>query len=147
VIAPAVWKRGRTQVEVRQNGQVIEDGDLIYSIDRVGRVVDDSNEPVAILLPDGHVAGPNDRYLGRVGLSNASPPDADVAWLSVMPDGSVVRFDADGQRASDGRWSGCNGPQMRVCTLVTHLLAVRDYGGRSRGGVGIGVGVGIGIYR
>lgn len=146
-IGPAVWQRGEDRIELRANGEVVHDGDVVLVIDRAGRVVDEDREPVAILLPDGNVAGTDDTYLGRVGVANASPPSSEMAWLSVMPDGNVVRFDADGERSSDGKWSGCSGPQMRACTFVTHLYALREYSRQPRSGVGFGIGVGVGVYR
>src|SRR5690349_3895620 len=58
VIAAARWDRAdEDTVEILPNGQVLEDGDKIFLVDRAGRIVDDDNEPVAILLPDGFVAG------------------------------------------------------------------------------------------
>jgi hypothetical protein len=63
-----------------------------------------------------------------------------------MPDGTVVYFDADGQRSSGGAWRGCDGPVLRSCTLVTQLLAIRNYRAPRMGmGVGVGVGVGVGF--
>lgn len=146
-IRPAVWDRGDDddRIEIRANGEVVEDDDVILVIDRAGRVVDDDREPIAIMLRDGNIAGTDDRYLGRVGMNNASPPSTATAWLSILPDGNVVFFDEDGERTNGGRWTGCNGPQMRTCTLVTHLVTLRARGRDSNSGVGFGVGVGIGI--
>jgi hypothetical protein len=132
-------------VEIRPDGQVFEDGDLVFVVDRVGRVVDPDYEPVALLFPDGRLAGTNDRLLGQVGVSNAAPPDRAEAWLGVMPDGTVMYFAPDGEREVGGRWQGCNGPALRTCTLVTHLLAMRQYRGAPEPGVGIGIGVGVGV--
>jgi hypothetical protein len=132
-------------VEIQPEGEsarVLEDGDLEFVIDRVGRVTDDEYEPLALLFPDGRLAGPDSRALGHVGVSNAAPPDRHEAWLSVMPDGRVVYFDEDGERSQGGRWSGCEGPAHRTCTLVTHLVAVRNYARRAHSGVSIGLGIG-----
>jgi hypothetical protein len=146
VIAPARWDRGDDDtIEILQNGQVLEDGDKIFLVDRAGRIVDDDNEPVAILLPDGFVAGTDNRLLGRVGVANAAPPNAAAAWLAVMPNGQVVYFDDEGERSSDGAWRGCNGPQLRTCTLITHVIALRKWSQRSQGGVTFGVGIGVGL--
>jgi hypothetical protein len=146
VIPTARWDRpGEDPVEVRANGQVIEDGDLVYVIDRVGRVVDDDYEAVALLLPDGHLAGPDGYPLGQIGITNASPPDRFAAWLSVRPDGSVVYFDDDGTQVSRGKWHGCTGPALRTCTLVTQIITLRDFVRRSEGGVSVGIGVGVGF--
>jgi len=132
---------------VRPDGQVLEGGSLLFVIDRVGRVVDSDYEPVAMLWPDGRVVGTDDRLLGQVGVSNASPPGSRTAWLSVSPNGQVVYVDADGTRSAGGVWTGCDGPALRTCTYVTHLIALRSYVRRESGvavGVGIGVGVGVG---
>jgi hypothetical protein len=146
VIGTARWDRGDDDpIEITADGQVLEDGDVILTVDRVGRVVDEDMEPVALLLPDGYLAGPDDVLLGRVGMSNASPPDRASAWLAVLPDGRVVRYDEEGEPSSDGTWRGCDGPKIRTCTLVTHVLAVRHYRSQPRGGVTFGVGVGVGL--
>lgn len=133
-------------MELRPDGHVLVDGDLAFVIDRVGRVTDDDYDPFAVLLPDGQLIGTDDTYLGRLGVTNASPPGSVEAWLAVMPDGQVVYFDEDGQRSSGGTWRGCNGAVLRTCTLVTQLLAMQHYRApRARVGVGVGVGVGFGF--
>ncbi len=145
MIAPARWDRaGDDSIEITRDGQVLEDGDLLFVIDRAGRVVDEDYEPLAVLLPDGHVAGTDNRLLGRVGMNNAAPPGSAAAWLAIMPNGQVVYFDEEGDREDRGVWHGCSGPQQRTCTLVTHVLWVRDWLRRPRSGVSVGVGVGVG---
>lgn len=142
VIAPARWERAnRSVIEILADGTVQERGRPALFVDRAGRVGTAKREPLAVLLPDGIVAGENDTVLGRVGLANASPPGSNYAWLAVMPDGSVVRFDSTGDRRSDGAWTGCDGPRLRTCTLVTHMIALRGYRDRAGPSVGIGVGV------
>lgn len=144
--AAAHWDRGDADaVEIKPNGQVLEDGDLTMVIDRAGRITDEDYEPLAILLPDGHVVSADDRLLGRVGVANSSPPDRDAAWLSILPNGQVVYFDDDGERSSGGVWTGCQGPALRACTLVTHLIAIRNYANRAHSGVSVGVGIGVGF--
>ncbi len=147
VLPAAHWNRGDSSaIDVRPDGRVLEDGGLLFVLDRVGRVVDSDYEPVALLFPDGHVVGTDDRLLGRVGVSNASPPGSGTAWLSVSPTGQVVYFDADGSRSDGGVWTGCDGPALRTCTYVTHLVALRSYVRREAGvGVGVGIGVGVGV--
>lgn len=147
VIAPADWQRGdEDAIQIAADGKVYEDGDFFMLIDRAGRVVDEDYEPMAILLDNGLVVGPDSLPLGRVGWNNASPPGAQYAWFSILPDGNVVQFDSDGDRTSGGMWRGCNGPQQRVCTLVTQLVAMRSYGRHRRGsGVGVGIGMGVGV--
>lgn len=144
-IQPARWDRpGDDAIVISGDGKVTEDGDLLFVVDRAGRVVDEDYEPVAILLDDGHVAGPDNRLLGRVGVSNAAPPGSAAAWLAIMPNGQVVRFDDDGERIDEGVWQGCEGPQKRTCTLITHVLWARRYLNRPRSGVSVGVGMGVG---
>jgi len=146
VLPQARWDRpDEDPVEIQANGHVLEDGDLIYVIDRVGRIVDEDYEAIALLLPDGHLAGTDDHSLGQVGITNASPPDRMSAWLAVRPDGSVIFYDEEGEQFSRGKWYGCNGPALRTCTLVTQIITLRDYVRRSGDGVSVGVGIGIGL--
>jgi hypothetical protein len=146
LITPARWDRpDEDSVEIEPSGRVVEGGHLRFVIDRVGRVTDDDYEPFAVLLPDGHVVGTNDAALGYVGLSNASPPNGEKAWLSLMPDGHVVFFEPDGERAAHGIWRGCDGPGRRACTLVTQIFALRSYRVQPQSGVTFGVGVGMGV--
>lgn len=138
----ARWERDDEVIEIRRSGEVLEDGTVVFELDRVGRVVDDDRDPVALLLPSGTLAGTDDQGLGHVGHANASPPFGSYAWLSVRPDGAVLRFASDGERSFDGRWEGCQGAALRTCTLVTHLFALRNHGRQPSTSVGIGVGVG-----
>lgn len=146
-LGAARWEReSGGAVEVRPDGHVLVDGDLAFVIDRVGRVANNDYDAYAVLEPDGQLIGPDSVSLGRVGLTNASPPGQVEAWLAVTPDGRVTYFDSDGDRSTGGVWRGCSGPVQRTCTLVTQLLAVQNYRGGSSGvGVGIGVGVGVGV--
>lgn len=148
LIAPAHWQRGDDDpVEIQADGRVLEGGKLRFTIDRVGRVTDEDYDAFALLLPDGHVVGTDDRALGYVGVNNASPPFSGQAWLSLLPDGRVVFFHPDGDRGALGQWTGCNGPNRRTCTLVTQMFLVQSlrtappmYGPTF--GVGVGVGIG-----
>ena len=147
VIAPARWERPKDDtVELTADGRVLEGGTLRFVIDRVGRVTDDDYEAFAVIEPDGHIVGTDSRPLGYVGMSNATPPFADQAWLSVQADGRVLFFEPSGDRSDYGKWTqGCVGPSRRVCTLVTQLFTVRNYRTAPTGprfGVGIGVGMG-----
>jgi len=145
LIPAAHWDRGDADaIDVKPDGDVLEGGRLIFKLDRVGRAVDEDYEPVALLLPDGRVAGPDNYFLGQVGVTNASPPFAGSAWLSVLPNGQVVFYDQDGARASGGQWAGCSGAALRTCTYVTHLVVLRNYSRRD-GNVSVGVGVGVGV--
>src|SRR5690606_16116211 len=68
VVPPPLWAQGGapltftasvwTQVDGEQlrlddQGRVWAHNELVYALDRAGRVVDDANEPVALLDPDG----------------------------------------------------------------------------------------------
>ena len=145
-ITPARWDRkDDDSVEIQASGRVVEGGHLRFVIDRVGRVTDEDYEPFAVLLPDGHLVGTDNRALGFVGVSNGSPPFAEQAWLSLQPDGRVVYFEPNGDRSNGGAWRGCDGPSRRACTLVTQLFAVRNYRAQPRSGVTFGVGIGVGL--
>ncbi|MFZ5895898.1 MAG: hypothetical protein ACOY0T_32885 [Myxococcota bacterium] len=144
LIPSARWDRGEADaIEIRSNGQVLEGGDLVFVVDRVGRVADADYDPLAILLPDGRVVGTDDQYLGQIGVTNAAPPWSTQAWLAVQPDGIAVGFDSDGDRVGFGRWHGCDGPALRTCTLVTHLLILRRHRSVPPSGVRFGVGMGL----
>ena len=146
VVGNATWKTGEGEVvQLMADGKVIADGDQVFTVDAAGRVYDTDNDPAAIVLPDGNVAGTDDTHLGRIGITNAAPPGRGPAWLSVQPNGEVIHFDPDGQRSSDGVWQGCTGPLMRTCTLVSHLYTLHRVAQATRGGVGVGIGVGVGV--
>jgi hypothetical protein len=149
VIKDMSWKTGDGRdVAVAADGKVTADGDLLLSIDRAGRVYDEDNEPVALLLPDGTVEGSDGAHLGQVGVTNAAPPGGGNAWLAVLPDGHVLHFESDGERTSDGVWRGCEGPQHRTCTFVSHLFTLhRVAASSSQSNVTFGVGVGVGVWR
>ncbi len=146
VVPNARWDRpGDEPVSIEPDGRVLEGGTLVFVVDRVGRVADADYEPLAVLFPEGRLAGTDQRELGHVGVSNAAPPGRVEAWLSVSPDGNVIAFADDGAREPAGQWTGCGGPALRTCTLVTHLLAVRSYARRADPAVSVGVGVGVGF--
>lgn len=145
IMGAARWEHEGDAVEIKPDGRVLVDGDLELVLDRVGRVADRDYDPYAVLFPDGQLAGTDSLSLGHVGVTNASPPGSAQAWLSVAPDGRVTFFASDGERSSGGAWQGCTGAMLRTCTLVTHLLQVKDYRGPNSGvSVGVGVGVGVG---
>jgi hypothetical protein len=142
ILPNARWDRaGEDSIEIKPDGKIVEDGDVIMVVDRAGRVVDEDYEPIALLMPDGHVAGTDNRLLGRVGHANAAPPGGAAAWLAILPNGQAITFDEEGERESAGTWYGCEGPQKRTCTYVMHVILVRHYLNRPRSGVGVGVGV------
>src|SRR5262245_49705759 len=86
-IPHARWVRGDFVVEVFPDGRVLIDNERELTIDRVGRIVDGDGDPVALLEPNGHLVGPDEKDLGQVGAMTASLPDQQQAWLSVMPSG------------------------------------------------------------
>jgi len=144
VLARAVWTQGdEDPIEIGTDGKVTSDGDVLFMIDGAGRVFDEEREAIAVLLPDGHLGGNDDTLLGRVGVTNASPPGRSTAWISILPDGNILFFDSEGERSSMGRWQGCHGPQLRTCTLVTHLVALNRAIAASRSHVSVGVGIGV----
>jgi hypothetical protein len=144
-IGRARWERGSDTVDVLEDGKVLVDGDHIWTLDRAGRIYESDRDPVAVLLPEGPLGGVDDNALGHVGLANASPPGSTTAWLTVGPGGEVTIYDPDGARRAGGAWTGCQGPQFRTCTLVTHLVLLREVQRRPR--MTFGVGVGVGMYR
>ena len=146
LIGPARWDRpDDDSIEIQADGRVLEGGHLRFVLDRVGRVTDDDYEAFAVLLPDGHVTGTDNRALGYVGVSNASPPFATQAWLSLQPDGRVVFYEPNGDHSEHGKWTGCDGPHRRACTLVTQIFVMRNYRVVPNSGVSFGVGVGVGV--
>lgn len=145
-LGQAIWKLGEDDVTMDPSGRISVAGDTQFSIDAAGRVYDDDGDPAALLLPDGHVVGNDDVHLGRVGITNASPPGSETAWLTLSPAGEVVLFDADGERHAGGRWVGCTGGVLRTCTLVTHLVALSRVAAE-RNRASLGVGIGVGLYR
>lgn len=145
-IGAATWRTGDDAiVQIQADGKVLVDGHHLFTVDAAGRIYDSENEAVGIVLPDGNVVGENDGHLGRVGVSNASPPGANVAWLSVLPNGQVTHYDSDGERSYDGAWQGCDGPKLRTCTLVSHLITLERTTRATNPGMFIGVGMGVGI--
>ena len=130
----AVWTQvDGSRLELDAQGQVHVDGEFLVALDRVGRVVDESNDPVALLDDEGQLFGTDKAYLGRIGLHNASPPWTPEAWLRVTSKGSVVLFDADGEATRGGVWQGCDGPVLRACTLITHLVLLESVQRPQRG--------------
>jgi hypothetical protein len=132
LLPEANWARNdEGDIRLRRDGRVLVDGDLWLTLDSAGRVFDADREPLALLETNGHLAGNEQEHLGRIGLHNASPPWTNVAWLRVARDGTVVAFGSDAEPVHLGTWRGCNGPAVRACTLVSHLVlldSLRGYG-------------------
>lgn len=136
----ARWDGPLGPVDLLEDGRVLINGEQVYLIDRVGRVADDEKEPVAVLQPNGVLAGTTRHTLGYLGDMSASPPGEQLAWLTIAPNGEVLRYDSDGNKFPSGVWTGCEGTKMRTCLLVTHLLALREEARKPRVGVGVGIG-------
>jgi hypothetical protein len=151
----ATWERPHgPAVDLLPDGRVLVDGDHLWTVDRAGRVVDTGQDPVALLEEGGGVWGPEHRRLGGVGPTSAAPPNSGYAWLTMGPQGEVLRYASDGEAISAGVWRGCEGPAQQTCMLISHLLTLREGGapgapggGGVSVGIGVGVGVGIGIRR
>ncbi len=77
----------------------------------MGRVSDDDYDALAVLLPDGHLVGTDNRALGYVGLNNATPPFAEQAWLSLQSDGRVVFYEPNGDSRSTRPMDGLRRPE------------------------------------
>lgn len=151
VVPRARWILGDSAIELLADGRVLLAGEHVMTIDRAGRVVNDENEPVALLLPNGKVFGPGERELGRVGPGGAALAGDDSAWVTIAPTGEVLRHDDDGESRPFGAWVGCGASPwaMQTCTLVTHLLGeqvlARMRASTSSFGFGVGAGVGVPI--
>lgn len=145
-IGAALWTTGDdVAIQLLPDGKVLVAGQHYFTVDAAGRIYDRENEAVGIVLPDGYIEGPNDEHLGRIGVSNASPPGSEAAWLSVRPDGRVTHYDPDGDRSFDGVWQGCTGPKLRTCTLVSHLYTLERVSQARNPSTFIGVSMGVGI--
>jgi hypothetical protein len=144
VIPNATLHRHDAQaVRIHSDGRITRDDEVLYFVDRAGRVTDEDYESLALLTPEGQLLGNEDVYWGRVGLRNASPPWTSTAWLRVTPRGTLLVFDAAGEPYHRGEWRGCDGPGLRACTLVSHLLTLAGMRTYPESSVYFGVGVGV----
>ena len=141
VIAPATWHREGDPIVLGRDGKVTQDGDVLFIVDAAGRVYDEDGEPIAVVQPDGYLVGKDNTSMGLLGPVTAAFPGNGQAWLSIGPRGEVTRYDTEGARSQDGYWEGCEGDVVRTCTLVTQVIALRDYLRQPRVSVGIGIGV------
>lgn len=156
VIPGARWLVMGSTIDLRPDGRVYADGEYVFTLDASGRVYDGDNEAIALVFPDGTVRGPGDAALGQVGYLNASLPGQSYAWITLTPQGPVIRYDEEGERYDFGAWLGCGqAPEtLFTCTLVTHLVGRRVMSSAiaradaldpaPMPGFGIGVGVGVG---
>jgi hypothetical protein len=144
-IPRAQWILGEEAVELLPGGEVLVDGDLEMAIDRVGRVYDEEGDPVAVLEPDGGLVGNDDVDMGMVGSRHASLPESGFAWITVEPNGQVIRYGSEGQRHPFGAWFGCGrSPRaQQACTLVSHVLGMRMRRRARDDGPSFGFGMGV----
>jgi hypothetical protein len=141
----ARWNRADATVEIHPDGKVLEDGRQTFGIDRVGRVYETDGDPIAVLQADGYLVGGDQTLFGHVGPGAASLGRSSTAWFTIGQRGEVVRYDGEGERSQDGYWQGCVGAGMRTCTLVTHMVLLREWARRPQ--IGVGVGIGMGFHR
>lgn len=159
-LVQARWAFDGEPVELRSRGdwaEVLVDGDVEIVIDRVGRVYDKLQRPVAVLEPDGRLIGTNEELRGIVGSSYAALPGKPNAWLSIQPQGQgqaqLTKYGSDGAPMMAGQWGGCSYTpfSMQACLLVSYLLFFEKEGDKAMEqspgipGVGIGIGVGVGV--
>lgn len=140
-LGAATWHRGDDPIVLSPDGKVTEDGDVLFVIDTAGRVYEEDGEPIGVVQADGYLVGRDNVGMGLVGPVTAAFPGQGQAWLSLGPRGEVTRYDTDGARSQDGYWEGCDGPVVQACTLVTHVVALREYVRRPRVSVGVGFGM------
>ena len=138
-LGTAAWTRRDSTVELRPTGEVVEDDELVFRVDGSGRVSDEKGEPVAVLMPDGHLIAVDDSVLGWVGGGTSFVGDERTPGIYMFQTGQVLAADEDGEWSVDGQWADCYGHRLWTCTLVSHIIAVRD---RARGGGGGGSGAG-----
>jgi hypothetical protein len=132
-LASAYWAREETTVELRPNGEVVEEDEIVFRVDQSGRVSDRDGKPVAVLLPDGQLIAEDDTVLGWVGGGASYAGSDRDPGVYLFPTGQVVVADEDGEWTHAGRWTHCYGPVVWTCTLVTHVLSRAE---RARGGGG-----------
>jgi hypothetical protein len=125
-IATAYWSRPSSTVELRPDGKVFDDDELLFHVDRKGRVSDAEGHPVAVLLDDGSLVTDRDGALGWIGAGTAYGVDRRAPTVRLSPTGQVMVAGREGAFTDGGRWQDCDGPMLRTCTLVTHVVAARD---------------------
>lgn len=146
VMTQATWERPYAPVvELLSDGRVFVGGDLFWTVDGAGRVVDSEGKPVAMLEQDGSVEGLDHKHLGGVDLNSAAPPGSEYAWLTMDQQGVVTRYDSEGTAFLAGIWRGCDGPAQQTCMLISHLLSFSTQWQQRESNVGVSVGVGIGV--
>ncbi|MSP25817.1 MAG: hypothetical protein EXR75_11780 [Myxococcales bacterium] len=146
-VPAARWVVGERTVELTANGSVLVDGAPTMTVDSAGRVYDPERRPIALLLANGNLLGPDDEALGWIGATEARGADDD-SWLRYLPSGEVVRGTEDVGRPF-GVWLGCDAVPYgsQTCLLVSHLigLELRARAAVAAPGVSVGLGLGMGV--
>jgi len=135
----ASWARRESTVELKPTGEVVEDDELVFRVDGSGRVSDPKGDPVAVLMPDGYLMAVDESLLGWVGGGTSFVGKDRAPVIYMFQTGQVLSADEDAEWSVDGQWTGCEGHLLWTCTLVSHIVLVRD---RARGGGGGGSGAG-----
>lgn len=135
-IGNAYWSEGESTVEIHPSGEVREDDQLLFKLDRKGRVATASGERVAVLLPDGSLVAEDEAVLGWVHAGASFRADHYTPAVYMFPSGQVVVADETGRWSASGQWIHCDGLMLWTCTLVTHVLAARDRAQSEGGGSG-----------
>jgi hypothetical protein len=122
----AYWTRESSIIELRPSGEVIEDDTLLFRVDRSGRVSDAEGKPVAVLVPDGTLIAEDDTVIGWIGVAASYRADRQTPLVRMLPYGQAIVRSESGTWLAAGKWDYCEGPALRACTLVTHVVAARD---------------------
>jgi hypothetical protein len=147
VLVPrARWVFGELAVDLGHDGKVHFNGRHRWTIDRAGRIYDEEGQPLALLGKDGVLVGPDDETIGWVGAAESRLPGQNEGWLTLGMTGELVRHEEEGSRPF-GVWMGCTAmPQTaQICTLVSHLVALRLREAAREPDVSFGVGVGVSV--
>jgi hypothetical protein len=132
-LVAAQWQFKGDPVDVRSRGdyaEILIDGDVEWVVDRVGRLYDKNQRPVAVLDADGRLVMAKDQLMGVVGSQYATKPGRGSAWLSLTPEGDVVKYGLDGRQELAGRWVGCNVSvyARQACLLASYVILYDDEG-------------------
>lgn len=157
----ATWTYRYNAIELLPDGRVIVNERHAFTVDRVGRVMDTEDRPVALLRPDGRLVGGGGDDLGAVAPTTAALPGESYASWAIAPDGRVLKVD-QGDPISVGSWAGCGyyAVTLQACMLVTLLVVTKfqpvrplnrypqtpysspfgtPYGGSMAPGIGVGI--------
>jgi hypothetical protein len=145
-IVSAYWSDEESTVEIHPGGEVREGDQLLFKLDRKGRISTADGTRVAVLLPDGSLVAEDDAVLGWVHGGSSFRADRYTPAVYMFPTGQVVVADEDGRWTAAGQWVHCDGLMRWTCTLVTHVLAAREQKEGSGGG-GSGAGQALELLR